>query len=73
MEDYRRDKRRKLLTQTHEDRIKAIAEEEEIEPEETWGDSDEEVHTSIIFELQIWFIDHLVARRTSERAHEADS
>jgi len=41
-EDYRRDKRRRLLTQNHEERLKAIQQTEGEVVEDVWGDSDEE-------------------------------
>jgi len=44
VEDYRRDKRRRLLTQSHEERLKAIQQTEgDVEEEDIWGGSDEEV------------------------------
>lgn len=49
VEDYRRDKRRKLLTQAHAERVKAIEAEENLEPEESWGASDEEVRINPAF------------------------
>jgi hypothetical protein len=41
-EDYHRDKRRRLITQTHQDRLKAFEQTTE-QSEEVWGGSDEEV------------------------------
>ena len=48
IEDYRRDKRRKLLDRDREERLRALREEDG-EPEDegsTWGGSDEEVCNS---------------------------
>lgn len=43
IEDYRREKRRRLIDQNREDRLKALAETDENEQLDLWGGSDEEV------------------------------
>jgi hypothetical protein len=43
IEDYRRDKRRRLIDQNREDRLRALAATEEGEHSDRWGGSDEEV------------------------------
>ena len=44
-EDFRREKRRKLIDQYREERLRALRAEDdhELPPEEVWGGSDEEV------------------------------
>ncbi|KAG1869306.1 hypothetical protein C8R48DRAFT_701046 [Suillus tomentosus] len=42
IEDYRREKRRRLIDQNREDRLKALAETDENEQLDLWGGSDEE-------------------------------
>lgn len=45
VEDYHRHKRRRILDQNREDRLRAIRSDEKDEAEaEEWGGSDEEVH-----------------------------
>lgn len=48
-EDYRREKRRRLIERSREDRLKAMRakREEEQNAEEQWGGSDEEVCVSV--------------------------
>lgn len=43
IEDYRREKRRRLIDQNREDRLRAIAATEDNEQSDSWGGSDEEV------------------------------
>ena len=56
-EDFRKEKRRRLLEQTREERLKARMEEDQVEDEENqeeedvWGDSDEEVSVRLFFSL----------------------
>jgi hypothetical protein len=49
IEDYRREKRRRLIDQNREDRLRALAETDESEQSDLWGGSDEEVrgHPSV--------------------------
>lgn len=42
IEDYRREKRRRLIDQNREDRLRALAETDEGEQSDLWGGSDEE-------------------------------
>ncbi|KAG1856975.1 hypothetical protein DFJ58DRAFT_745133 [Suillus subalutaceus] len=42
IEDYRREKRRRLIDQNREDRLRALAETDESEQSDLWGGSDEE-------------------------------
>ena len=54
-EDFRREKRRRLIEQTREERLKARMEEDHMEDEEiqededVWGGSDEEVSVFLSF------------------------
>jgi hypothetical protein len=43
IEDYQREKRRRLIDQNREDRLRALAETDGSEQSELWGGSDEEV------------------------------
>lgn len=79
IEDYRRDKRRKVLENLREERLRALREEREEEEapnEDPWGDSDEEVHpniySTIISKLTTGLLQS-AARRQAERAHETYS
>lgn len=49
VDEYRREKRRKTLTQAHADRVRAIEAEEKMDQEEAWGGSDEEVRVMRCF------------------------
>lgn len=42
IEDYRREKRRRLIDQNREDRLRALAETDDSEQSDIWGGSDEE-------------------------------
>lgn len=53
-EDYHREKRRRVIEKSREDRLKALRDErEEDPPEDAWGGSDEEVRISRTY---IWLI-----------------
>ena len=56
-EDFRREKRRRLLEQTREERLRARMEEdhvEDVEEEDVWGGSDEEVRVISSLHLKIF-------------------
>jgi hypothetical protein len=63
-EDFRRDKKRKLLDQNREERLRARriedGETSEGEEEETWGGSDEEV-SCVFSAMQILYLPILLA------------
>lgn len=55
-EDFRKEKRRRLLEHTREERLKARMEEDHVDDEENqeedvWGGSDEEVRVHLFFSL----------------------
>lgn len=76
-EDFHREKRRRIIEQSREDRLKALRAEREEEPQEDiWGGSDEEVRRKGLYVSKLDLLtcaQHPIAGRGPERVDEKDS